>query len=328
MDVNVWNDNVERLGSVKKPNKTVVVSAVTGWLGTEVANDTEGRWEAVSRRTAWLFPDGWGFTVGTGFKPIFTHTTEKLNDGTLFPMPEFFNKNEWIFVPHINGWCYSASTVDIPAPETIMSFIDAFALEHGKPELILPWFNSWSEMVVDQGEGYYEYYDEDGEGEDNFVNVYKTMYKMCTLIKDDVLEAKSPWVVVKGDETDGLSEHSDFMRFQRLVNKIDDNNIMILDLDQHCAGCAHGMEKWEIENNPALEGKPTFRTWGQNSQHSWFGDGTIFVEAYNIEDSVTERRIKHIAEEEGLHMGVYEDDWEPSSDFDYSSPSITLALEQ
>ncbi len=78
------------------------------------------------------------------------------------------------------------------------------------------------------------------------------------------------------------------------------------------------MYEWAIKEDPALEGKEIFRTWGQNSEYSWLGDGFIFVETY-LNDDESEKRIKQAAEEEGLDMGLEDEDWEPSGSFYYES---------
>jgi hypothetical protein len=323
MNVDEWVASVGKLSSIKKAKKEVVASALTGWLGTDIPDYTEGRWEAVCRRTTWLFPDGWGFSVGYGFKPVITHMTEKLSKDDGFPMPKYFNKSEWEFFPHINGYCWVASVESVPDGKVLADLVDAFAVKHGKPGIIIPWSNPYAEMIVDQAEDYFEWHGEDlAEGK---VNLHKIMFDLANIVTDvDVLNSKSPWNVVLGDEMEGLSEYSDFARFENFISMLEDNNVAILDLDQHCAARSSGTEEWAIKENPLLEGKPVFRTWGQNSQESWFGDGTIaWIEAW-IEDAADEKRIKFYAEEAGLHTGIYEEDWEPTGDFEYSSPTGTL----
>ena len=324
MDVDEWVASVSKLVSLKKPNREVIASAVTGWLGTDIPTSTEGRWEAVSRHTSWLFPDGWSFSVGTGFKPVFTHLAEELKSDSVFPMPEYFNSKEWKFFPHINGWCWVECDTDVPSGSKIVELLDVFTVKHGKPELALPWFNSFGVFIVEQEADYFEWYGEDlDEGEPN---LHKVMFDLATMVVDvELFQSKCPWRVVESDETSGLSYFSDFMRFDRFVDNLEANNVVILDLDQHCAACSHGVEEWAVNNNPALAGKATFRTWGQNSEGAWFGDGTIgYVEVYNIEDEVAEKRVKFYAEEEGLYTGIYDEDWAPDGGFEFSSPTGTL----
>ena len=324
MNVDEWAESVGRLASLNKPNREVVASAVTGWLGTDIASYTEGRWEAVCRRTSWLFPDGWCFSVGTGFKPVFTHLSEELKSDSAFPMPKYFNSKEWKFFPHINGWCWVDCETDVPSGAKIVEFLDVFTLKHGKPYVGMPWLETFGFYVVEQESDYFEWYE--GELENGEANLHKVMFDLATIVTDvELFKSKSHWGVAEGDETLGLSYFSDFMRFDRFVGKLDENNVLFLDLDQHCAGCSHGFEEWALKDNPALEGKPTFRTWGQNSDGAWFGDGTIaWVEAHNIWDATVEKRVKFYAEEEGLYTGVYENDWEPSECFEFSSPAGTL----
>lgn len=318
---NEWCEDVEKVLTMKEPSPDLIASAITGWLRTEIAQYTEGRHEAVSRRAVWLFPDGCGLTVGAGYKPVFFHMSEELSKEAVFPMPDYFNTKPWVFAPHVNGWFHNDSTVDVPDGKFLADLLEVLTVKHGEPELCLPWSWSWYDNILDNVDDYVEWGMEPDEGD---FNVREFMIKLVLMIKDGSFQKKSSWVINIGDETDWLSDYSDFIRFSKMLGKIEDESLMILDLDQHCAGCSAGTREWAEKDNPKLKGKDIFRTWGQNSEGSWFGDGTIRVEATWFEDAATEKKIKFIAEELGLYTGIYEDDWKACGDFEYWSPEVTL----
>lgn len=323
MDIDEWAEHVDRFVAGGQEDKTVTAAALTGWLGTPITDYTEGMWEAVCRRTSWLFPDGWVFNVGTGFMPSLTHLTDKLDKDTTFPMPDFFNKEGWSFQPHINGWCWEEAEGTILNATTLANLVDTFTVILGEPKIVLPWYYSFGESLYEQGEEHYEMFADDYEN----VNPHQKFFEMMEILKPIIDNGGEglPWEVIFDSETSGLSKHSDFNKFLLLVEKIEEGNIMIVDLDQHCAGCSSGVTEWAVKNNPALEGKPVFRTWGQNSQMSWLGDGTVWLEDVYVDDSAVEKRIKFLAEEVGIHTGIYEDDWEPSGEFSMVSPGSTSA---
>lgn len=311
-----WLNNVIKVENGTS-NKTEFTDAVTHWLGTEVAQFTEGRWEPVARRVVWLFNGGYALSVGTAYSPTFYHLTDLISESDQMPIPQSMQTN-WVYTHHANGWRYeSGSGSELPSAETIIKLLEMFSKHLGTPSILLPWGYIWTESILDQGEDYYlDWEDDVEEGEDNN---HKTMVKMLGLLKDGTLEKASPWEFrFSEDEEAGLSKHCDFMRFERFTKRLSDEKIAVVDLDQHCAGCASGVYEYAVKEDPELEGKEIFRTWGQNSEYCWLGDGAIFFQTY-LNDPEGERQIKEAAEAEGLYTGVYEEDWEATGEFEYQS---------
>lgn len=311
-----WLDSVEKVES-GVANKVDFVDSITHWMGTEVAQSTEGRWEPVARRAVWIFNNGYALSVGTAYQPTFYHLTDLILESESMPIPQSMQAG-WHYTNHANGWRYNSENgTEFPSAETIVKLVDMFSQHLGTPRLLLPWGYIWTESVLDQGEDYYLDWEDDAEeGEDNN---HKTMFKMVGLLKEGIIAKASPWeFTFSDDEADGLSFHSDFMRFDRFVERLTNEKIAIVDLDQHCAGCSSGVYEYAVKEDAELEGKEIFRTWGQNSEYSWLGDGAIYFDAY-LNNAEAEKQIKTVAEQEGLYTGVNEEDWEPSGSFEYES---------
>lgn len=310
-----WDENLDK---VKNGTATKVefIDAITHWLGTEIAESTEGMYEAVSRRVVWVFPDGYALAVGTNFNPVFYHLSEELSRQSQLPLPQSLQEG-WNYYPQTNGWGYDKCARVFPSAEEILRLVELFAKTHGEPKVILPWGYSWTESIVDQQEDYYEWYADDSE--EGEVNIRETMLHLATAITDGTLSKASPWeFIATDDEEDGLSHYSDFAKFQRFIARISNEKLAILDLDQHCAGCSSGTYEYAVKDDPELEGKEIFRTWGQNSENMWLGDGSIYVDAY-MDNGEVEKQLKVIAEEEGLNMDLEDEEWEPSGSFYYES---------
>ena len=310
-----WTENLEKVKS-GTATKVEFVDAVTHWLGTSIAENTEGMYEAVSRRVIWVFPDNYVLAVGTNFDPTFYHLSEELTKDDVIPLPQTLQK-EWVFSNQSNGWTNSGLNSSFPTAQQILTLIDLFTSKHGEPKIVLPWGYSWTESVVDQDEDYYNWcVDELAEGEEN---IRETMFHLVTALGEGKLAKASPWeFVATDDEEEWLSYYSDFAKFQRFIERVSEEKLAILDLDQHCASCSNGTYEYAVKEDPELEGKEIFRTWGQNSENMWLGDGSIFVDAF-MNDEEVEKQLKIVAEEEGLDMGLDDEEWSASGSFYYES---------
>lgn len=310
--MSAWAQNIEKVKS-GEASKVEFVHAITHWLTTEIADSTEGMGEAISRRVVWLFPDDYAVAVGANFSPAFYHLSKKLSKDSRIPLPQSKSKN-WRFSRQTNGWTYSALGNGCPKPEDTVALVDMFTAMHGEPTLLLPWAYHWAEGITDQGEDFYDWNaDEDEE------NIREVMFELATAVVDEVVAEASPWECVLGGEDEGLSYHSDFSKFQRFIDRVSNEKIAILDIDQHCAACSSGTYEDAVASDPELEGKEVFRTWGQNSEGNWLGDGSVYMESGYIDNPEFEKRLKQVAEEEGLDMGLSDRNWEPTGNLFYES---------
>ena len=305
-----WAENLDKVVN-GTATKVEFVDAITFWLGTEIAESTEGMYEAVSRRVVWVFPDSYALAVGTNFDPVFYHLSEELSEGSPNPLPETLQK-DWLFSSKSNGWSNIENGGDFPAAESILNLVELFAKTHGEPKVMLPWGYLWTDSIVDQAD------EDDWSTDEGEVDIQETMFHLATAETDGTLAKVSPWELESTDEDDGLSYYSDFSKFQRFIKKVSEGKIAILDLDQHCAGCCSGTYENAVQDDPELEGKEIFRTWGQNSENMWLGDGSICVEA-SIENPELEKQLLKVAKEVGLDMGIDDENWQASGSFAYES---------
>lgn len=310
--MNAWSQNIAKVKS-GEASKVEFVDAVTYWLSTDIAESTEGMGEAISRRVVWLFPDDYALAVGANFSPAFYHLSKILPTDSRIPLPQSKSKN-WTFSRQTNGWTDSSLPAGCPKPEDIVALVDVFSASHGEPKLLLPWAYHWAEGITDQEEEFYEDYADEGEE-----NIRETMFELATAVVDETLSEASPWECAIGGEDEGLSFHSDFAKFQRFIDRVSDEKIAILDIDQHCAACSNGTYEDAVAGDPELEGKEVFRTWGQNSEWNWRGDGSVYMESGYIDNPEFEKKLKQVAEKEGLDMGLKDKDWQPTGNFSYES---------
>lgn len=300
-----WAENLNKAKS-GKANRVEFIDAISHWLGTAIAEDTEGMYEAISRRVVWVFPDDYAFAVGTYFaSPVFYHLSKEVKYGDIIPMSESLQK-DWTYSSHSNGWARNVVRRDInyfPTAQEILDLLELLSEEHGEPNLVLPWGSSWTDSV------HYS------EGEDE---IRETMFHLATAVLDGTLAKSSPWKLVTMHESDALSYYSDFSKFERFIEKVREQKLVILDLDQHCAACSSGTYEGAVKADPELEGKEVFTTWGQNSQGFWHGDGYICVDV-DIENADVEKELTLLAEEVGLDMEFDDEEWSPYGRFWYES---------
>jgi hypothetical protein len=309
-----WPSDVEKVKEGKASN-IEYINAITYWLSTDIPQSTEGMYEAISRRVVWVFPNGYAFAVGTNFNPVFYHLSKKVQQSDLLPFDDF--NSDWRYAPQANGWQYNGNGNNFLPADKIANFVEIFTTKYGVPQLTLPWDSSWVEQIVDQGEDYYYEWDDDDAEES--INLRLTMYQLAELANNGVLVNHSPWKTSIADEEAELSEHSDYMKFRKLVALIEEHKLAILDLDQHCSGCGGGTYEYAVKYDPELEGKPIFRTWSQNSEWMWRGDGSIYLEVY-MPDENSEKEIKKLAVEIGFDFDLDEDgEPEVCGSIDYES---------
>lgn len=289
-------------------SKEDFVHTITGWLHTSITEYTEGSYEAISRRVTWLFPDGWAFVAATSCPLTLTHMTEEITSDTPAPV----RGEEWNFAVHANGWQLATSGEDTSASE-ILQRMESFSAEHGEPTLLLPWEYMWVEAIAEESlEDYLEYKPED-EAE-----LYTAMHALASAVMDGQVADLSPWAIEVTDPEDNMPAFCDWSRFQRVIAAISERKLMILNLDEHCAACSSGVYENAVKEDPELEGKRVFLTWGQNSQYMWLGDGRIFLDVYFSEEE-DERAVKDLAVAEGIYELDPDEEWEPSGSWYFES---------
>ncbi len=303
------------IGLEQLEGRAEFVHFITSWMNAEPAEETEGMWASISRRAMWIFPDDYVLSVGANYDPVLYHIQEKLNSSMEIPV-QGANPADFKFHEYVNGWSYQGVSGEFADGEEIVALIDLVSKSHGEPKLVLPWGDSWTHSIIDEGEDYFDWQEDEDDDEPN---AYKLMFDVANAFVYGELHKASPWeVLTPSDEGFGMSEHSDFNKFLRFVDRLIEEKVVIVDLDQHCAACGASTYEDAVNRDPELEGKKIFRTWGQNSQYSWLGSGYIEFETI-VEDPQVEKILKEMAYEEGLDLGIKAPGWVPTGNFGFDS---------
>jgi mRNA-degrading endonuclease HigB of HigAB toxin-antitoxin module len=191
--------------------------------------------KALSKRITFVFDDEIIMNIsGNGRLIAFVKKTES-----------HFFQSHWNYLTDVETWEFTKPINE----NNINKLMTQFALDLGTPEVYLPWreyFDSLSELFDDDPEMI-----ENGE---LFEEVQKILRK--TQIS-----------FVKG--TDFLPPKSDFARFMKVMNQLEQENWLIL-WDECCWTCA----KSNIESQQSLD-DPYFIIYGQNSDDFFTPEGAL-----------------------------------------------------
>jgi hypothetical protein len=309
-----------------KASQAEFIETLVGWMFSDAAMNTDGMYEASTRRVLWKFENNLALVIGTSFPLTLVHLDEEVTDSTPSRFLPTYLAKQWKRRAHANGWVldkeqpapdYSA----LPTPPDygeIQEWIELLSTLFDTPELIIPWDYPWYHAPLDYGEEFYEDYADDLE--EGQLDGRKMLVYLASSIEAGTLQAVSPWSINMVDGWEGLPYHCDLSRYLRVIQAIEESKLMIVDIDQHCAGCASGVYEQAIEQDPELEGKSIFRTFGQNSEYMFLGDGAIFIEA-TLPVDAPEKELKELFEREGLYMGLPDalPDWTPTGGVEYES---------
>lgn len=293
--VNKVKKYLESPQSQREANKVdalTLVSALRGWLNSEVTEYTEGSYEGVSRRLVWVYPDGYSLTSGSNDVLALTHMNMLL-DGSENVIPKSLNPKSWNFNKNINGWSHPEIVTD----EELLKIVETITNVHGVPKLVLPW-ESWAEQTTDD-EDYLTYWEDHEEK----LPIREAFYNLMVIVQSGKIKTISPWETLTVASDDYLSEHCDYTRFFNLVNTLEESGEWLVIIDEHCAACSTGTRKYMIEENPKLANAPEFLTWGQNSQDTWLPDGSFWAEVW-IDSFEDEKKIKTLANQHGFDIEI------------------------
>ena len=239
-----------------------MLTVLMGWFDSVVADSTEGPSEAVSRRIVWVFPDSYSLTVGWEIYPTFSHLENNLEEEDV-PLSPF--EEGWSWDKSVNGW----NILEGRESET--------------PTLYLP-VESYFWGAGEESEEDYV----DGWGDDE--DARRAFHQMITFLKDNLEFKLYGWDVKVCGSDDYIPEFSAYNKFWNLINELEQSDRWIVIADEHCAACCSGTRKSIIEQNPELEGKPEIITWGQNSEYSYYPDGSLVVEPFVDDEGLEEFR--------------------------------------
>jgi hypothetical protein len=262
------------------------IEALASWLESGPAEFPEQYFESMGRRVLWVYPNGLTLTIGADINLTIASMSEQLSPSTA--LPEICNPDNWMFLPHANGWA-STQWYD---KETLLEIIQAMEELYGKAKLILPWRNR-AESTMDQEEEEFVHADPDDES----YNEYLGYYRLMNLANSEDIAFFSEWDLLIVDDEDFISPFTHFEKYQRFTEKLAESKLVILDLEEHCSSCSSGVTEEAIKKDPELEGKPLFITWSQNSNFLVRPDGAINIEANCWDaDASTLQKVKQLAD--------------------------------
>lgn len=305
-----WNEAVERLAkrvnAIKSDEElppvelAISLNAITGWLNTSVTEYTEGSYEAMGRRIAFLYPNNYTLTLGRDINPTIAHLEEEVKYGSELPFESMLEEN-WVHDYKSNGWTRNAELT----LEELEQFVSLLAQEAGEPTLILP-FEQKLYMIEED-----PWWDEDDESYED----YNTFAKLIELFTEENRQAAAFAMgisLVICDDADYMSDYCEFNRFLRMTEALEEKGWFV-NLDEHCAACSSGTRKYWYEENPDKPDAPEFMTWGQNSQNAYLPNGSIWAEVY-VYDEKHEYELRKLADEFGVvtDMDVDDEGYEPT----------------
>jgi len=260
--------------------------AITHWFGEDLAQEPEDSHEAIGRRISWVFPNGLSFTIGAGFAPTLCWLSEFVDEDADLPdIAATFGP--WVFARYANGWVNLGNLEgDLSG---ILGLVDSLSATFGEPVLALPWHHIWTEVIVENAEDYYESFDSE-YGDDPQSNPYRTMSRLAHAVLDGTLASVSPWPLKLCDPDDFMSDHSDWSRFHRVVQRLSSQNLMFVRLDQYSASTT----------DPTPEGMSQFITWGRDGAVACLGNGFIGAELEVALFGDSRDLVRAIAREEGF----------------------------
>lgn len=267
-----------------------------GWLESELTEDTEGTFQAVSRRYVFVFPSGLMLTVGTSIPLTVAGLHEELNENSL-PKSLASLPLKWEYKRHANGFAAEGTTAaSLDEAEQILGALEA---DSGAPDLFLPW-EGYQELLEEIED------DEDFEGAYGDEEVEFAFYKLINLLyNNDNLSDVSPWQLWLVGPDQMMSNFCSLSRFYRFIDDMEQDGKFRIFLEEHCAACYSGSNEQLIQDQPELAGAPVFITWGQNSHNNYLPDGSIYTGDQDYDEDWPMEYIRKLATKHGLECDEF-----------------------
>jgi hypothetical protein len=266
-----------------------LVEALTQWIQLVVPEEgwfySTPMLEAVSKRTCWLFPNDLLLVVSRAPVPVtLVSLSEVVSRGTSAPVNPKLQK-EWYLDPLANGWGHALSP--LPRASKISSLVSMLTQIHGKPKLILPWAETWAEIVE----------------EDDDAPEFTAAHKMFEAAIGGSVAKQSPWEVEFAPADAYFPATCTYKKFVSLLEQIEARNIAIVVRDAWNDDTAEQVEHVRSKN-PTLAHLPVvlvFCNWGEAN---FFGNGRIIEVELDSEpqDAKLEAAIRTLAQELKLDL--------------------------
>ena len=269
-----------------------VIDALSAWLQSRASESVEQYHESVGRRLLWVFANGLTLTIGSEINLTLASLDKKITEES--ELPPVLEQKHWEYLPHANGWSINRWCNKFQ----LLEIVQALETLYGQAKAVLPWEKrAESAAEQEQDEFVFPNPTDDSEG----YNSYLDLYRLLILVSTKEIKYFSAWEIEITHEDSYLSMFSDLGKYRTFIGHLRESKLAILNLEEHCYSCSLGFAERAVEEDPELEGRPTFTTWSQNSNRIVRPDGAIKIEAHcRKADFETKQSIRRLAEETGL----------------------------
>lgn len=266
-----------------------LVEALTQWIQLVVPEEgwfySTPMLEAVSKRTCWLFPNDLLLVVSRAPVPVTLVSLSKVVPKWTSAPVDPKLKKEWSLDPLANGWGHGLSP--LPRANKISSLVSMLTQIHGKPKLLLPWAETWADIVE----------------EDEDAPEFTAAHKMFEAAIGGSVAEQSPWEVEFAPAEAYFPATCTYKKFVSLLEHIEARNIAIVVRDASNDDIGEQVE-YVRNKNPTLAHLPVllvFCNWGEEN---YFGNGRIIQVELDShpQDAKLETEIRTLAQEVKLDL--------------------------
>ena len=303
-------------------SKKDLIEALTQWQPLVAGEYESGDMSfAVSRRTSWLFPNGYVLVISHSFGPHIAHLDEMISWDSMPPVPEVSKKN-WKVENYANGWRPNNEPHEFPNTDVIINLLEALTEINGNPKLIIPWRDTWAQDIVDEGDEYLDFPFEDSEID----SVRQAVQDMFKIVLAGKIDSQSPWEV---EYTDGEAFLPRFCGYMELVKFLDEIEKQELAIVARNVSVDYTKEKDAREIravNPQRAHLPIIWVPNDWAILTYFGNGWVNKLVIFVDDPELEKRMYILAEEMELSLyprwaadEVAADGWKAEGSFQVGS---------
>jgi hypothetical protein len=292
----IFVSSVKNLGNLTASTKELI-EALTQWqplVGEYEAGDMSF---AVSRRTSWLFPNGYVLVISHSFGPHISHVDELIVWDSTPPVPEDSKKN-WKVENYANGWRPKSEPREFPNTDVILDLLEAMTEINGNPKLIIPWRETWAQDLVDEGDDFFDSPFEDSEIDP----VRRAVQDMFKSVLAGKVDSQSPWEV---EFTDGEAYLPSFCGYMELVKFLDEIEKQELAIVVRNVSVDYTKEKDAKEiraENPKRAHLPIIWVPNDWAMLTYFGNGWVNELVIYVADPELEKRMYILVEEMELSL--------------------------
>jgi hypothetical protein len=277
---------------------------------------------AVSRRTAWLFPNGYLLVIVHSFGPHITYLHEMISWDSLPPVPEGL-QNEWKVENYANGWRPSSDPHEFPPTDSILEILEVMTEVNGEPKLIVPWRETWAQGIAAEGDDYFtgnSFQDRDVDPERQSV---QDMFK-CVL--DGGLERQSPWKVEFTNSEEYMPKFCSYMELIKFLDELERQKLAIV-VRNVFSDYTKEEHAEEIRAENSDRGQlPIVWVPSDYASNTYFGNGWVNELVIYVDNPELEKNMYILADEMDLSLfpkwtaeEVEREDWEAGGIFEIVS---------